>query len=101
MPRDRAELVDEEIVADFKEALFVTVQVYRRMLSDEVVLTELIGTLCAHICTTELLQRGAEVDSFAKRVRNSLDAALKSTGALRIYQEHGAVVWPTKDDIDA
>ena len=101
MSRDGTELVDEKIVEDFKEALFVAVQVYRRMLGDEVVLTELIGTLCAHICTTQLLQRGEEVDSFAERIRKSLDAALKSTGVLQVYQEHGVVMWPTKDDIDA
>ena len=100
MSRDSTELVDEKIVEDFKEALFVAVQVYRRMLGDEVVLTELICTLCAHICTTQLLQQG-EVDSFAERIRKSLDEALKATGALRVYQEHGAVMWPTKDDIDA
>ena len=98
MPRDP---VNEEALLQFREDMYETTQAYRPDIGDAQLLCELIGMVCAHVCTSQILTESDQLDALVEGFRGSLTLALGAAAEVRLYQEQGVTVWPTKDDIDA
>mgnify|MGYP003658118095 CR=1 FL=1 len=95
MPRD------EEVLRQFREDMYETTQTYRQVIGDEQILCELIGSVCAHICTSQIITQGEQLDALIESFRTSLTLALGAAAEVRLYHEQGVRVWPTEGDIDA
>ena len=93
--------VNESTLRQFREDIYEILQTYRQEVGNEQLLFELIGAVCAHVCTYQIVTGGRELDSLVEGFRMSLTLALKTTAEARLYHEQGIMVWPTKEAIDA
>lgn len=89
---------------EFRSQLHQLVFEARAVLTDDEILYELIGTMCAHIGTSQLsvkLREEDRLELLVEKIRAALLSSLAFSATMTLLAAHGSLQWEPHDDFDA